>query len=346
MTEDLLNRLVAANPVPPQHVAGAARDAKARAIFRAIVKEAPPGQRPRSRRVRTRVALAAAAIVVTLGLTMGPALWIGRGGTEAEADFLLRAAAIAARQGPERIPSDGYWYTKAEDVGIEFADPETVTVYGGLVPSILEKGTAIPAFVRSVGENWVGPDGSGRSVTRIRYTFLSEKDRAAWQVAGIGLDKAHRTDYPPGGFYREDLTSLPTDPDELEEVIRERAEPADPPTNVEMFVVVGDLFRQGFVQPELRSALLQVAARIEGVELVGPMTDPEGRPGLTVGIETDHWGWRQRLALIFNPHTFELLAEKHTVLEPVKGVPIEPPITIYSVVYLESGIVGSTSERP
>lgn len=278
---------------------------------------------------------------------MGPALWIGRGGTEAEAaDFLLRAAAIAARQGP-RIPTDGYWYTKAEDVGIEFADAETDTVYGGLVPSILEKGTAIPAFVRTVGESWVAPDGSGRSVTRVRYSFLSEKDRNARQVAGFAVDEGtYRDDYRRGELYHEDLASLPTDPDELEEVIRERAKQADPPTNVEMFVVVGDVLRQAFVPPELRSALLLVAARIEGVELVGPVTDPEGRPGLSVGIETDHWGWRMRLALIFNPHTFELLAEKHTVLEPVEGVPIEPPITIYSVVYLESGIVGSTSERP
>lgn len=41
MTEDLLERLEAANPVPPQQVAGAVRDAKARAMFRAIVTDAP-----------------------------------------------------------------------------------------------------------------------------------------------------------------------------------------------------------------------------------------------------------------------------------------------------------------
>jgi hypothetical protein len=113
-----------------------------------------------------------------------------------------------------------------------------------------------------------------------------------------------------------------------------------------MLVLVGDLLHETVAPPEFRAALFRVAARIPGVELVGKVTDPAGRPGLAVARTSADSGYLKRDEMIFDPHTSELLAESEVLLERVDWLSARPRTVIGYSVYLKSGIVGSTTQRP
>lgn len=174
---------------------------------------------------------------------------------------------------------------------------------------------------------------------------MGERDRARWEAAGrpdLGGGETTDETFGPGGLHYEDLASLPTDPDELSQVIRARAEQTDVPVEAEMLVIVGDLLRETAAPPDLRGALYRVAARIPGVELVGEVTDPAGRRGVAVAVTSDYSGARTRKELIFDPETSDLLAEQEVLLERVQWLDADPPAVIGYAVYLESGTVDST----
>ena len=77
-----------------------------------------------------------------------------------------------------------------------------------------------------------------------------------------------------------------------------------------MFVFVGDSLRETNASPEQRAALYAVAARIPGVDLVGPVTDSAGRRGIAVAKDdnVNHI----RSTLVFDPRTSVLLAEEES----------------------------------
>lgn len=211
-----------------------------------------------------------------------------------------------------------------------------------MVTSIGPNKQRFTALVPKTREIWIAPDGSGR----IRETvgspvFLGKRDRANWQAAGSPpLDIALNKDFGPGGLSYEDFSHLPTDPNALAAIIRSRAGiPSGPPANVEMFVIIGDILREPGAPPEVRSTLYKVAAKIEGVELVGNVTDRAGRRGVAVAMTSDYSGARQRLMLIFDPVTATLLGEEETMLDQVDWIDTKPPVVIGYTTYLESGIV-------
>lgn len=55
-------------------------------------------------------------------------------------------------------------------------------------------------------------------------------------------------------------------------------------------------------------------SEIDGVELVGKVTDRAGRPGIAVAMTTGYWGAKQRFTLIFDPTTPALLGEEKVLL--------------------------------
>lgn len=143
-----------------------------------------------------------------------------------------------------------------------------------------------------------------------------------------------------------DFSKYSTDPDELYEQIRKKAEGYGPSIDAEVLVLVGDLLRETLAPPDLRAALFRVAARIPGVELIGEVTDPAGRKGTAVARTSDDVGFLERIELIFDPDTSELLAEREVLLERVHWADAEPDTVIGYGSYLNSGVVDSTSERP
>lgn len=78
------------------------------------------------------------------------------------------------------------------------------------------------------------------------------------------------------------LWELPTEPAALERRLRDGIQGAGPDDDSELFVIVGDLLRESPAPPALRRALWEVAARVPGVELLGPTRDQADREGVAV----------------------------------------------------------------
>jgi hypothetical protein len=204
--------------------------------------------------------------------------------------------------------------------------------------------------VSEVREFWVAADGSGRLREKAAAPrFFSAADKAAWDAAGrppLGGPGRSDRSFRPGRLTVVDFSRYSTHPDELYEQIRKQAEGHGSSTASEMLVGVGDLLRETMAPPEFRAALFRVAARIPGVELIGKVTDPAGRRGVAVARTSDDSGYLKRDEMIFNPHTSELLAEREVLLERVEWIPAPPGTVIGYSVYLKSGVVSSTTQRP
>jgi len=102
-----------------------------------------------------------------------------------------------------------------------------------------------------------------------------------------------------------DLRALPTDTQALLDALRSGSPVRRPSGDDQTFLLIGELlFAQGNASPELRSALFEVAAELQRVELVGDVADPLGRPGVALAVD----GVSSRTQLVFDPETAELLA--------------------------------------
>jgi hypothetical protein len=295
---------------------------------------------------RWALAGAAAAVALALGIVLAGALPSDHGGAEpAAAQALGEASTAAAQQPAEAPPTTGqYVYTKSDTAHLEIHEGWSV-----LVPV--------------VRETWVSPDGSGRIVeTRGQPQFLSETDRAGWQAAGSpDLDAGKTSDEvfraqgstepgtptvagSPEDYLRyRDLSALPTDPDSLRQLIEERKVEGGPPGDAETFTIIGDLLRETYTSPVLRSALYRIASELPGVELVGEVKDPAGREGVAVAY-TEPQGVRHEL--IFDRQTSALLGERDVLVDPQTAQLTASSGTVIGyAAYLASGVVGSTSAR-
>jgi hypothetical protein len=261
----------------------------------------------------------------------------------AAARALDHIAVVAALQPTEPAPQPGqYVYTKSKSFG------RMLWIPGDDHDNFF---TTMP----TTREAWIGPDGSGRIVTvEGAPTFPTPEDRAAWEASGMSHFRGRRIDetFKPGELHYLDLANLPTDPVELGTLIENRKIEGGSPGDWETFAIIGDLLRETYAPPELRSALYQLVADLPGVELLGDVKDPIGRDGVAVAYT--HAG--ARAELIFDPNTSQLLTEREVMVDPAAygvdiasepgntGVAYAPPgKVIYSSVYLASGVVDSTS---
>lgn len=320
-------------PAPPEHPE--LRASRVAQLAAHLTEELRREQASPARRRRRVAPVAAAAALLALAGALIPAALLPNerlGASEAAARELARAATVAERQRPLALLPGRYAYTKSQSFDL------TTTVKGG---------RGFSALVPRTREAWIGADGSGR----LRETFgdpifLGPGDRAAWEAAGSPPLGERTSDqrFGPGGLHLPDLAGLPTDPEALYERVRVQAEEGDVPTNAEMLVVVGDLLRETAAAPALRAALYRVVARIEGIELIGRVTDRAGREGVAVGITSDYSGAKTRKILIFDPKTSALLAERTVLLERVQWLDADPPVVIGDSLYLASGVVGTPEE--
>jgi hypothetical protein len=153
---------------------------------------------------------------------------------------------------------------------------------------------------------WVAPEGSGFRQELVRSSrFASEADRMAWIDAHTpDFETDREYPFPPDQSPIHDVAGLPAAPDRLLDLLRSGAIVERPPGDDQVFIVIGELLAQGVAPPAVRAALFEVAARLEGVRLVGEVEDPLGRPGTGVSLEGPTYDTR----LVFDPDSAQLLA--------------------------------------
>jgi hypothetical protein len=110
--------------------------------------------------------------------------------------------------------------------------------------------------------------------------------------------------FSPGDQIMVDLHGLPTDPSQLLDALRSGGVSRSVPTNdAEVFGLIGDILAQGDASPELRAALYQAAAEMDGVQLLGEVSDPLGRTGVGLAIEAGD----ERIQIIVDEPSAQLL---------------------------------------
>ena len=293
------------------------------------------------RTIGVLVSVAAIALVLFI-------YWPSEEGASPEAARTLHRAADAARSngGLGAAPPGGYAYSRKQ------VSETSVYVVGS-------ENENFSFITSSLIETWIAPDGSGRTVTDpIGVGFPNPEDESAWEAQGSpDLDGSSSMDDHGPGELGVNLTDIPTEPRALLEAIERREIIAGAGTDLVTFEIIGELLHLSYESPELRAALFEVVADFEGVDFEGDVTDPTGRPGVSVSLDGD--GLRHEL--IFDDRTGELLAEKRTVLDPDEaGVDVPrdaqpgtqvpaagPPETVVLWhIYLETAIVDSIDERP
>jgi hypothetical protein len=312
-------------PGPDEVTIEAARGELLRAITAASV--GPRVRRRNARRQRRRrlvlaaaIAAAAVAIAGVLGANTAsspqPAL----------AAAMDKLAQIAAGEAWTGIPTAGqYMYT--ESAGITESDT-------------MGKGVECQVMQIDHRQIWIAANGAGAiSETRDHGRFTSTADQAKCAQLGISdpstQDSSWSNSFPPGGLSLpvHNWHDLSTDPATL--LAQLRTLDGGPRTAGEDFVHIGDFLRETDAPPAIRAALYRAAALIPGTKLVGPQTDPVGRPGLGVAF-LDQPG-HVRDELIFDQQTAKLLAEEY----------FSPTGTLVEwTAYLRSEIVTSHPDYP
>lgn len=303
--------------------------------------------RRRRPRRRTAIAIAAAGLAIAIAIPIAIPGGLTGGAEPAAAALLHRVALRAAQQPPEPAPGPGqFLYTRSESF--------STSLY------VVGDGTTFLFRQPSTRESWIGPDGSGRILnTSGTVTFPTDEDRAKWIRSGSpDLYENFRDDelYGPGDLIYANYAELPTDPEQLLELIEGRELIGGPAGEWETFAIIGDLLRETSTQPQVRAALYQVAAELRGVELVGRVVDGVGRSGVAVAYSRTNTDAPSRLELIFDSRTAELLGQnERLVADSTVDVESGGPGAIYGGVgpagtrtfattYLVSGVVDSTTE--
>jgi hypothetical protein len=312
---------------------------------------APAPHRRRRPRRRTVMAIAAAGLAMAIAIPIALPGGVTGGADPAAAAVLHRVALRAAKQPPEPTPGPGqFLYTRSES--------DTTFLY------VVGDGRTVSFRQPQIRASWIGIDGSGRILnTAGSVTFPTEEDRATWIAAGspdlcadVCEGQTNDERFGPGELAVRNFADLPTDPEELLELIESRELIGGPHGDWETFAIIGDLLRETSLQPKERAALYQVAAELPGVELVGRVVDGAGRPGVAVAYARTNTDAPSRHELIFDPTTAELLGENEVLTEDStvdveSGGPgaiyglVGPAGTLaYSTTYHVSGVVDSTSE--
>jgi hypothetical protein len=315
MNDDrLMKELRQFDPVEPEALDAAAEgDAAARLLQRVLAEDpAASGDdrvgAPRRgwwRPTPARLGLAGATIVavVVTALVLGSSTGGGDGNRLAGA--LDQAAAVAGSQ-PRAGVDQPYSYLKAREIAVHRSGADQ------------RSWKVTQATTR---EEWVTPDGPGRMrIIAGRSRFVGSSDRAEWEGAGrpsfltLGFGPRTEVHWIAGNVMRKRVEDLPAEPTALSVRLRheaqaERGELALPATTLQL---IAEDLRSPAASPALRRALFEAAKRIPGIRYLGEKTDPEGRPGVAVGVTDYGPEGPARFSLIFDPDTARPLATEAT----------------------------------
>lgn len=282
--------------------------------------------RRRRKRRTSRIASLAMALVVTAAGVAGAVVALGHTGSARHGGAGL---SNGGNNGPNLVASPGqYYYSKTQIYYDEYAPGET------------DLGTQGPWTI----EMWFGTDASGRAV------FVDDKAASAQSVS-YGWDGPPDKTYGAGQMPLEDLSNLPTDPNELYDRLMQRSMPggASPnpiPTSspgrseqdTALLRTLQDLFDEGeqYTPPAVRAAMFDVASKLDGVQTVGDETDPVGRPAIGLKWEISYQGPPSLVEWFFDPSSKQLMAETWS----------QDGKVIEGRVVTEAGIADSTQAAP
>jgi hypothetical protein len=338
MTPELLEALKQADPVDPAEIRTRPRPAETLAAIIAAEPDANSrGSRLRPTRLIPALVAALALVAVVAALLPGSA---GKASPEA-AEALSQVAGVAGAQ-TSTGPTSGFTYSRQ-------IQADRLTTGTGDSP-------AFSVLVPTRIETWVAPDGSGR-VRGVRQgvEWPGPRDERRWRAAGsppLGAERSSDERFGPGELNDTGAEGnlpptreLPADPERLAEIFKAEAaiSSASVPVDVKSFEYATSVLLQAGSSPELRAALYELVAGIEGVELTGEQRDPIGRTGTAVSIDTDYSGAPTRYTLIFDPDTSQPLANTERLLEPQDW--IDGDLLGYAVLERTSH-VSSLRDRP
>jgi hypothetical protein len=246
-------------------------------------------RRARRSRAPRRIALLAAALGA---LTVGAIVVSQLGSGSAASAELRRLAAIAG--GHDLAAGTRPVVYEAAEV----FEPEKV--------SSLVSDQAFIYSVRARVETWRAPSGE---ISRIRHVidvrFASDADRQAWEATDLDIPQAgeeQEVTIPPGEIPSLDLAELPLEPDAILDQMRSGWWPEPLLTDETTLLALAELLARGDASPQLRQALFEAAASLDGIELLGEATDPLGRPGVGLRLGPDE----RQVTLVVDPDTSEL----------------------------------------
>ncbi len=329
--DPLIRRLADANPVPEHAVDGAGDSPSATRLLARLMVGSERVASSWTRR-RRRAAVAAAALLV--GLAAAGFIVRAAGRSPATATELLRRTATVAESQPPPGGRGPYVYSSIMS-NHPFTSGEAGQVWTAILPT--------------VEETWISPDGSGRIRSETGDPlFLGPRDRDRWLAAGSPPFEAGVIDetFPAGSLVYEDSRDLPTAPGELLDVLRGQVAGEDLPEEVAIFQRIGELLAAGDATPDLRASLYRVAARLPGIQLVGDVTDPLGRPGVGVAITHGESGSRVQILMVFDQSSSALLAQEHVLLEEASWVDARPNTRIAFTAFLSVGRASSVQQVP
>ena len=279
---------------------------------------------------------------------------------------VLTTAAAAAARTPEPTLGPGkYWYVHERGTRVG-------TTYD-------QAGSPKSFHFRTPYDNetWWAPDGESRTRQSFgRPRFLSPADREVWVANGrpeLPGPSVHIIDERPGTSDRSDgwvpmtyeqIVELPTDPAQLSDVLSERLYagqpngscpvplgpdgrcPHRPVTDLDRYGAIVFLLTNYPLPGQLRSALYQALTRLDGIELVGEVTDLAGRRGVGVTIGPTEEKLPRRLVLIFDPATGRLLGTRSVLAAEVPGKRLPPGTVMEEATFIEMNVVDSPTTRP
>lgn len=309
--------------------------------------------RPRATRLwRPRLALAVAGVALAALLVALPIGILGGSGKvePAVARVLHQAAEVAAAQEPVGPGRGQFLYTRSKDAYLR------AVAYSPGCGRSCDASETWSLLVPSMRESWISFDDSLRGRVRTvsgKPRFVSADQRAGWVAAGSpAVSRPGRVEDSAvsGSGMHFDPAELPTDPAELREMLEAREIPgiSGPPGEAETFVLIGDMLRETYLPSAIRAAIYELTAELPGVELLGEVRDPVGRPGVGIAYTDERRVTRHEL--IFDSTTSALLGERDTLTRSgarsgAYGFEAPPGTMVGYAAYLESRVVDSVGER-
>lgn len=307
----------------------------------AKVSAGPVAAKPRRVRRRIVPALALGVILLTAVLVVAPGGGGGLGPAPASAAAVLNASAVALEQSRTSLSlSRGQYFYVREAVWFRYAWPGTR-----------------PFIVRSVYEDWVASDGSGRE--RVHVVGVIGRPSPAFSSDTRSYDIVTRAHPRPFSLATADphlrlsysrLRTLPVDPRSLTRKIDQlatrelatyglgsRALSRSQLQTVLRFGVLRGV-AESPTPPQVRAGVYRALALTPGIRLLGRRSDTAGRTGMAVAADLG----AVELSLIIDPSTGRLLQTSRTLLHRSSYMQGWPQGLVNRATILASGVVRST----